>query len=271
MPYLGTNELKRILPTLIDKYQESRLKNASYELALGSQVFLTDSEPQKRTTLNSTNQPVEIRPGQFALLLTDEIIEIPLDKIGFISVKFTEKIKGLINVSGFHVDPGFKGKLIFSVYNAGPNSIMMDQGTPYFLLWIADLSEKAEEYHGKHQGQNEIPARLIEQLQGSLASPNAIVKKIDELENSINNSIKDVERKKIRNEYLMTLIIGLLVTIGIKLYWDSRAEELGYQKRLIEEKQIKAVAIIQNSDSLTLKLVDSLLNQKLRQKIEQPK
>ena len=61
-------------------------------------------------------------PGQFAFLLTDEIVEVPDSAMALISIKAKIKWRGLINVSGFHVDPGFKGRLIFSVYNAGPGA-----------------------------------------------------------------------------------------------------------------------------------------------------
>ncbi len=61
---------------------------------------------------------------------------------------------GLINVSGFHVDPGFKGKLLFSVYNAGTGPISMEKGEPYFLIWFAELALKDGEkdtYNGEHK------------------------------------------------------------------------------------------------------------------------
>ena len=51
--------------------------------------------------------------------MTKESIEVPLDALGLISIRSKYKLKGLINVSGFHVDPGFRGSLVFAVYNAG--------------------------------------------------------------------------------------------------------------------------------------------------------
>jgi len=74
--------------------------------------------------LDTRAQPGEqfvIPPGQFAYLLTEEVVRIPSSAMGFISLKFGVKGPGLINVSGFHVDPGYWGRLVFSVYNAGPS------------------------------------------------------------------------------------------------------------------------------------------------------
>ena len=61
--------------------------------------------------------------------------------MGFISVKATYKLKGLVNVSGFDVDPGWTARLIFTVFNAGPGDDPPRKGAFEFLIWIADLDE----------------------------------------------------------------------------------------------------------------------------------
>jgi len=61
---------------------------------------------RKRLVLQD-KEDVIVPPGQFALLITEERVNIPDDKIAFISFKFSKKARGLINVSGFHVDPGY--------------------------------------------------------------------------------------------------------------------------------------------------------------------
>src|SRR5690606_32507212 len=119
---------------------------------------------------------------------------------------------------------------------------------PYFLIWFAELKTAAignDVYNStsnNHQNQQGIPTDYIDALKrGELASPNSILKKIGLLENGLQNSIKDVERKKVRNEYLLTLLIGLLISVAIKLYWDSKAEEYGYQKRKSEESALQEI------------------------------
>ena len=46
------------------------------------------------------------------------------------------KLSGLINISGFHVDPGFEGRLKFSVYNAGTADVLLRYKDPIFILFI---------------------------------------------------------------------------------------------------------------------------------------
>lgn len=259
MAFQGPDDLRNFLnKSIISGYREDRVSQAAYELSLGSEVYATDSANGKVEVLNSANKDVVINPGQFTLLLTKETVAIPSSKLAFISIKAKQKLKGLVNVSGFHVDPGFTGQLVFSVYNAGPSPITLRYDHPYFLIWFAELSSelKKEDLYNKHsnnhQNQNGIPPDYIDALKGGeLASPGSLAKKIDA-----------VERKKLRNEYLITLGIGLLISILIKIYWDHRAEEYGYQKRVKEERMLDE--IIRELDSLksnsvSLHEVDSLI------------
>jgi dCTP deaminase len=73
--------------------------------------------------------------------LTEEVVRIPPDVLGFISLRTTWKFRGLINVSGFHVDPGFHGNLIYAVYNAGPAPVHLARGMDLFLIWFAELDK----------------------------------------------------------------------------------------------------------------------------------
>src|SRR5258708_2602483 len=150
MAFLGKAELQNLLPTCIEPYDDSLLKDVSYELCMGKEAFLTDSKNGKKEILNESNSQVIISPGQFALLLTKEKVKVPTHKIAFISIKFKEKKKGLVNVSGFHVDPGFEGHIIFSVYNAGPATIVIDKGAPCFLIWFSELTSSGTGYSGSH-------------------------------------------------------------------------------------------------------------------------
>lgn len=166
----GINELQKA-KKIISPFQENRIKNGSYELSLGSEVFLTDSKNGKVEIIDAVkNRQIDINPGQFALLLTAEKVSIPKDKIAFISIKAGEKLKGLVNVSGFHVDPGFSDNLIFSVYNAGPSIIVLNCGEPYFPIWFAELKTELEddEAYGEeneHFGKlNHVPSKYIEFL-----------------------------------------------------------------------------------------------------------
>ena len=257
MAFLANDELKKLLKTCIsdDKFTEDRLQNASYELTLGDEVY-TNSDTSK-TILTEKDSQFEIKPGQFAVLMTYEEISIPSKYIGFISLKFGFKFRGLVNVSGFHVDPGFKGKLKFSVYNAGSNSIILDRHKPYFVLWISELTSslKSEEnYNGSHQGQSSISAGDIMKIKGETASPNDLLEKIRSLEATIST-----EREWRR--WGLRIIIGILIAIGVKMLWDWNSRQKGYQEAIekINEKNIESKDFKDKVSKEILIKVDSLL------------
>ncbi len=249
MAFLGTNTLTQKLKAhdIISPFVEARIKNGSYELSLGAQVFQTDSSPRAVKNLK-LNEKIEINPGQFALLLTKEYVRIPEDKIAFISIKAGIKFQGLVNVSGFHVDPGFEGNLLFSVYNAGPANIILSNDTPYFPMWFADL-DAPQDYKGTHDKQTKIPNEPVQMLsQGELTSPNVLSKRIDE-----------VKSLRSKFEMLALLVIAFLSALTVKVWTDAsklkEAVEFGYKKKTEE--------INSDTTSKKMQLDITMLNHKI--------
>lgn len=256
MAYLGTNELLNILPQCIDKFDKNRIDNVAYELSLGDEAYLTDSKTGKKDKLDDKVSQVVIKPGQFALLLTEETVKIPNDILAFISIKFSQKIKGLLNVSGFHVDPGFEGQLIFSVYNAGPTKITLDKGSPYFMMWFSKLTSQSIPYDGKHNKQDAITAENINNLSGELASPNILLKRI-----------KRNETKMASISVIASIIITIGIGLSLKSIFDTSKFNEGYEIG-VRENNMKADIenVINNSnlDSIILYKIDNALKKRIQ-------
>jgi dCTP deaminase len=126
--------------------------------------------------------PITIPAGQFGLLITREVVTVPNKAIAFISIRAGTKFRGLVNVSGFHVDPGYNDRLMFSVYNAGSRDIALDYDQPVFLIWFADLDDNTEKpYPPRHGAPRCISADDIMKIQGEVASPGELKKQIDDL------------------------------------------------------------------------------------------
>lgn len=248
MAFLGNEILEVDLPNLITPFNEKNLESAHYELTLGNEAYLTDSTSGSKDILTDDNSIVSIEPGQFALLLTNETVKVPNEKIAFISIKASLKFKGLVNISGFHVDPGFEGKLIFSVFNAGPSRILLEQGQKCFLIWYSNLEGTAD-YDGKHNGQSKIPLNHIQGLSGKLASPNVLLGRVNKIDGSL-----------IRHWWAILFILATCVGLCTRFYWQKSEYEKGfdngYNKQEIENKVNKKVDLIIN------KKMDSIINAK---------
>lgn len=118
MAFWNTNRIKQecLAQGMITPYREDRAIRCAYELGVGSEAFVTSKS--ESTTHLQVGHKVIIPPGQFGLVTTSETIYVPATAIAFISIRARVKFQGLVNVSGFHVDPGFRGQLKFAVYNA---------------------------------------------------------------------------------------------------------------------------------------------------------
>src|SRR4051794_24193557 len=144
MAFWSGETLLTRLPSLIHPFEPNKIDCAAYTLRVGSEVYISPSESEQdanKITIRklTDDEAFAIPSGQFAFLLTKEKIAVPNDSIAFISMKSGVKLRGLVNVSGFHVDPGYSGYLVFAVFNAGPKAVHLKQGEDCFLIWYAAL------------------------------------------------------------------------------------------------------------------------------------
>lgn len=219
--FWSSETLKRRLPELVDPYDASQVIHCAYELSMGSQAWVTSKDTTKGTIqvdLEDRDR-ICIPPGQFALLLIHERVIIPDDAIGLLSMKSKYKMRGLVNVSGFHVDPGYEGKLVFGVFNAGTLPISITQREPTFQLWYASLDQPTENtYSGHRQKITKITDDQVRDLAGPIYNPTALAQRLDSLENTLQR----------RRSIAIATIAGLLV-LGISLllsHWDKVLEVL---------------------------------------------
>lgn len=180
--FWSTETLRARLPDeqIVAPYEPDLVVNCACELRLGHEVYATDGKSKTKRTLAEGEQ-VRIPPGQFANLLTEETVWIPADALGLISARVKWKQRGLVNVSGFHVDPGYKGRILFSVFNAGPTPVVVARSDRLFLLWLSSLDAATEDVY-KKPGRTSITSADVENLQGDVASPQALATRVASLE-----------------------------------------------------------------------------------------
>ncbi|WP_400194242.1 dCTP deaminase domain-containing protein [Hymenobacter sp. B81] len=254
---LGSNE--RIIP-----FDQSRIESGAYELSMGNEYFTTNTATATKKTLEPDEQFV-IEPGQFALLITKEIIKIPANNLGFISIKASIKFKGLINVSGFHVDPGFHGRLKFSVYNAGSRAITISEGQKMFPLWLSEFSntlEGDELYDGKYQNQRSISSEDVSKIEGNVVSPAVLNKTMTGLDTKFNTLDRDFKNLDTLAKTIGGIGITLLVLIiGKYVFADpNRALEKDVETRQHQvEKKFTHQDSILNAQGAVLVKLDSTL------------
>jgi len=231
-------EQTRTSEPLIAPYNAKRVKQGAYELSLGPEAFVTSGPTGTKKKLRSREQ-LPIPPGQFALLLTEEVVRIPNNAIGFISVRFGLKRRGIVNVSGFHVDAGFVGRLKFAVYNAGGQKIVVERGEPIFMIWYSDLTEPTTDlYKGDPCVLNEITSQDVMFLQGEVASPAELKKELDKLKTEFT----------FWKSLLVPILVGLIILFFKSCFEQQNSKGLPTQNANIQESRERPNRTVPNND-----------------------
>ena len=169
----------------ITPFDRERVDGAAYTMRIGDEAFVSpESRDTRRPSLVerlNQGEPIVIPPGQFAYLTTREFVTVPHDFLGFINMKSGLKMSGLINVSGFHVDPGYRGKLLFAVLNAGPQSVTVRCDQPAFLIWFTRLDRATTKFARTKGGFAAVDTELMGRLPAENASVTSLKSEIDEL------------------------------------------------------------------------------------------
>jgi dCTP deaminase len=217
--FWGGERLKEELGSLVSDFDEDRIDHASYRLRIGHEVYVSPTgEPNDRRnkpkkTLK-TGEGFTIPAGQFGFILTEETVQVPMEAMAFISIRAGYKFRGLVNVSGFHIDPNYEGQLLFSVFNAGPGPIHLSQGEPCFLIWYADLDKPS--VVPKRKGYDSIPSDLTGPLASGVESFASLHSKINENDKKLRERLTTIDRDLAVLKWGAGLVVGIMITLAMK-------------------------------------------------------
>lgn len=238
---------------IIGEYNISNIDCAAFTLHVGPEIFVTPDHYEKNPSQNNKKQldnkeAFTIPSGQFAFLLTEEQVQISNECIAFISMKATTKFKGLVNVSGFHVDPGYKGRLVFSVFNAGPIPIKLQRGMPLFLMWIADLDRPTSKVKNR-ESVTELDLKIIDPMHGPIFSPQAISESVKSFESDIKEDFHKIETK-------VSILMAIVMLLG-PLIIAVAGYQIKHLMDAVDELTAKNIALNNQKSILDLKNIDA--------------
>jgi len=210
----------------------------AYTLTVGPEVYVTPNQPARNLKDGAIvklekGEDFKIPAGQFVFLITEEFLKVPKNAIGFVSLKTGSlKFKGLINVSGFHVDPGYEGRFMFSAYNAGPIEIPVQRGEPLANIWFASLDQETNGHYNK-PGLMNIPSKTIAGITGEVFSPMAIKSRLEQLEAKVEN------QKNVILGMILITIAGALFSVALNLN-AGWIKETFFSEKPLQKTQIEA-------------------------------
>jgi dCTP deaminase len=210
---------------LVEPFDEGQIDCNSYVLRMGGQYYRTGdygagSEGfQKRTPL-SEKESFIIPPGQFAFLLTKETVKVPKNAMAFISMRTSIKFQGLINVSGFHVDPGYDGKLVYGVHNASPSPIQLCEDDQVFKIWFCSMDRESGLKYVKpaNEGFDAISSEMVRGMDREILSLQSLAEKLRDQQEEIDRKFAE-QKPTIDNLTFIwrAMIISLTVTVTLTI------------------------------------------------------
>jgi len=108
---------------MIRPFDEAGLKGIAYDFRVGEKALLAEPGRLRPVSL-SGKFPLEIPPGLAAVVESYEIVKMPWNIKGRLSIRSAFMAKRL-NYDGGVIDPGYHGRLFFTVVNLGDTPIVL--------------------------------------------------------------------------------------------------------------------------------------------------
>ena len=200
-------------------YKWKRVDPAGYRLAMGPEVYVSPAKASDKGSVRQLGEreAVLIPSGQFAFLCSEEIVRVPDDAFCFITLRSKRtKFRGLVNVSGFHADPGYDGRLVFAVFNAGPGDVHLRRGDELFAIMFADLDRPTLNPRSADEAFHGIPSDLIAPIAGELQSLAGLKENLDEVRDALDERVRFMEREVAILRWAVALILGAFVTLLVR-------------------------------------------------------
>lgn len=181
------------LPGIANDFRSEDVDCNAWALTVGGRYYVSPTAKTPKdgshTIRNlSRGESFAIPPGQFGFLQAHETVKMPSYAMGFISMKLEHKSQGLVNISGFHVDPGFEGILVFTVFNAGPTDVHLTVGEKCFLLWFAGLDRDSAKVKTSPYPDG-ISGKHVKNIAGELQSISELSGRVSEIENKLSRYV----------------------------------------------------------------------------------
>jgi len=204
----------------IEGFNRENLRPASYDLGLGRRAFksstaaIHDIEKEGKLT---------IEPAEFVEVITYERVEINSTKIcARAGLRSSFARKGLLLFAGPQVDPGFRGCVVVTIFNAGGRAITIGYKEPFCTTEFQYLQTNASKpYSGRYQDQMDFASEDIAFLAESKGVTLAdVLKSLNEIRSFV-ELVRAKEKQRTHRVYLgiLTGFSAILIFLStISLY-----------------------------------------------------
>jgi len=185
---------------LLENATLENIQGASYDLRIGDEHFHKGEIKQ----LTDQNPFIVMEPGDYALVSSKEISNLPKNVAGRFDLCVSLFCKGAILSNGPQIDPGFRGRLYCLIFNTSNKEIQLKREEHFASIEFITLTDHTLPYTGKYQNKLKMQDYLPEVVKAS----------------AINQLIQDVEELKKAGwfeKYLPLTLSGLAIVASIVL------------------------------------------------------
>ena len=130
---------------IINDFEERQIQPATYDLRIGGQGVTTSG---KELVDIKKKGYLTLEPGDFAVIITLEKIEIGPQYAARFGLRSYFARKGIIATTGPQIDPGFRGRLIVGLTNLTPNPVAFSYKDDFLTVEFHKLEEPSESPYG---------------------------------------------------------------------------------------------------------------------------
>lgn len=189
-------DIEALGEALIEPFERRSLKGASYDIRVGSKAVLTLPETEKVPhavkgrlwiSLSEQNPLLKIPPAHSVTIYSLEKVNMPLDMKGRLSIRSKFMVQRL-NYDGGVIDPGYKGRLFFTVANLGDSPVEIRYGEPIVTAEFVRLPREAVTLFEGGRDHEEVDEYKLPPLPaGRWYDLVELSKKVDQLEKAVKN------------------------------------------------------------------------------------
>lgn len=236
-------------PTWNDK--RSPIQPASLDLHIG-QIFIPGTPADQRGGAdNPETSRHSLMPGETAIVTTRERLKLPSDIAGFGFPPSHVSIDGILMTNPGHVDPGYHGRMRFTLIHMGKKPYELRSGDPVVTVLFVKLSGDVDaDYAMRRQGHlPDLPPRdTLTQLSRDFLditeratgiADNAVLRAqvvVKELEAKLNHDAA------IRNAWIVGGLAVVAAIAGAIITWKRPASQESVQQLQSKVDQLQTQA-----------------------------
>ena len=255
----------RALPSTPDGVS-SPVQPASIDLSIGN-IYLPGIKPHRRGSIQNPKRSHELGAGQTAVITTKEQIKLPstMGAIGFPPTRISDN--GILMTNPGHVDPGFNGKLSFTVINMGREPFDLQRDDRIVTLVFFDVVAPDSDYAKRHPG----PASAHDMTQDRL---DRLAPDMLNVEQRVTRILRNEENKTRRWGFFVPLALAAVVSAGTYFGpqvadWRHNFDDVTSRLAVLEERvknqddlQTQIDQLEQDIKNLELELAEGRANER---------